>query len=385
MDKEQVDSEFEQTSQGEFAVSGILEIAPKGFGFLRSPKKDYMQKDDDVYVSPQIIDQEGIRYGVLVDGFAAQGEKGPQLTRVEKLNGLEPKKMMKMPEFSELKAINPEKKLSFETKSDVYTTRTLDLVAPVGLGQRGLIIAPPRSGKTTLLMDIGKAMVENYRDVHLIFLLVDERSEEVTEFKKSFPNAEIYASSNDMNVRAHCRIAEIAIERGKRLVEMGKDVFLLMDSITRLARAYNRLSSSSQRKGKGFQTGGISIGALEKPRRIFAAARNTREAGSLTILSTALVETNSRADEAIFQEFKGTGNMELFLNRRIAEQYIYPAVDIGKSGTRCEDILLSDHALNKTYLLRRGLSAYTSIDAMEKLLLILKKFKNNSEVLLQFN
>ena len=369
--------------QETFPIKGLLEVAYKGFGFIRSSETGYAQMDGDVYVSPYLIEQIGLRSGVILEGLFKKTERGPQLVEVLKINSISPKEALSCPRFSELKAVNPEKKLSFETTSEIYTTRVLDLITPIGRGQRGLIISPPRSGKTTLLMDLAKSIEENYKkDVHLIIVLVDERPEEVTEFKRTFPKVEIFASSNDMNPKAHCRMAEIAIERAKRLVEMGQDVFILMDSITRLARAYNRLADK-HKKGRGYQTGGLSVGAMEKPRRIFAAARNTREAGSLTILATALVKTNSKADEAIFQEFKGTGNMDLFLERKIAEQYIYPAVDIAKSGTRCENLLLSEHSLNKISILRRGLSSYQSIDAMEKLLKILKKFENNSQLLVE--
>jgi len=257
----------------------------------------------------------------------------------------------------------------------------VDIMAPVGRGQRGLIVSPPRSGKTTLLLHMAESIVEKYDEsIHLMVLLVDERPEEVTEFRRALPGVEIYASSNDDGARNHCRIAELAIERAKRLVEAGKDVFLLMDSITRLARAYNH---TMRQHGRGTGSGGITVGALEIPRRLFAAARNTRGGGSLTILATALIQTNSKADEAIFQEFKGTGNMELVLDRKIAENYLYPAVDIFKSGTRREELLLPDHMLHKIHLIRRGLSGHRPIEAMERLLFFLKKFHNNPQMLLE--
>jgi len=257
----------------------------------------------------------------------------------------------------------------------------VDIMAPVGRGQRGLIVSPPRSGKTTLLLHMAEAIREKYDEaIHLMVVLVDERPEEVTEFRRALPGAEIYASSNDEQARSHTRIAELAIERAKRLVEAGKDVFLIMDSITRLARAYN---NGMNNRGRGTGSGGITIGALEVPRRLFAAARNTRGGGSLTILATALIQTNSRADEAIYMEFKGTGNMELVLDRKIAENYIYPAVDIFKSGTRREELLLADHMLHKIHLIRRGLSGHRPVEAMERLLFFQKKFPNNPQMLLE--
>ena len=294
-------------------------------------------------------------------------------------------KARKLPHFDELKAVNPNKRIPFETTAERFTTRVLDIMSPIGRGQRGLIVSPPRSGKTTIMLHMAEAMQQKYNeDMHLMVLLVDERPEEVTEFKMSLPGAEIYASSNDSGAKNHCRVAELCIERAKRLVEAGEHVFLMMDSITRLARAYNSvMGGSKQSKGRGIQSGGIVSGALEMPRRLFAAARNTRTAGSLTIVATALVHTNSRADEAIFQEFKGTGNMELMLDRRIAEQYIYPAVDIFKSGTRREELLLPEHMLHKIHLIRRGLSGARPHEAMERLIFFLKRFHNNAQMLLE--
>ena len=294
-----------------------------------------------------------------------------------------PEEAAKLPHFDELKAINPTRRISFETTPERFTTRVVDIMAPVGRGQRGLIVSPPRSGKTTLLLHMAEAIREKYDEaIHLMVVLVDERPEEVTEFRRALPGAEIYASSNDEQPRNHTRIAEMAIERAKRLVEAGKDVFLIMDSITRLARAYNAGMSMNSR-GRGTGSGGITIGALEVPRRLFAAARNTRGGGSLTIMATALIQTNSRADEAIYMEFKGTGNMELVLDRKIAENYIYPAVDIFKSGTRREELLLADHMLHKIHLIRRGLSGHRPAEAMERLLFFLKKFPNNPQMLLE--
>lgn len=371
--------------------NGMLEIAPKGFGFLRVQEKDYEQARDDVFVPPETIRKMNLRVGQWIHGLYQEGSRGPQLVEIRTINDKTPEEAMKLPHFEELKAINPNKRISFETAPERYTTRVVDIMAPVGKGQRGLIVSPPRSGKTTLMLHMAEAIREKYEEsMHLMVVLVDERPEEVTEFKRALPEAEIYASSNDEHARNHCRLAELAIERAKRLVEAGQDVFLLMDSITRLARAYNNLGGGGAvgKKGKGrsrggIGSGGVRIGALEIPRRLFAAARNTRGGGSLTILATALIQTNSKADEAIFQEFKGTGNMELVLDRKIAENYIYPAVDIFKSGTRREELLLPEHMLHKIYLIRRGLSGHRPVEAMERLLFFLKKFPNNPQMLME--
>ncbi len=368
-------------------INGMLEIAPKGFGFLRVPEKNYEQCQQDVFVTPDLIRKHGLRAGVWVKGTYKEGPRGPQLTSIEKVNDLSLDESFRLPHFDELKAINPNRRISFETTPDRYTTRILDIVSPVGRGQRGLIVSPPRSGKTTLLLHMAEAIKEKYDEsIHLIILLIDERPEEVTEFKRMLPNAEIYASSNDDPAKSHARIAELCIERAKRLVEGGKDVLILMDSITRLARSYNNNGGGGggkQKKKRGYQSGGIVAGALEVPRRIFAAARNTRNAGSLTIIATALVQTNSRADEAIFQEFKGTGNMELVLDRRIAEQYLFPAVDIFKSATRREELIMAEHLLTKINLIRRGLKGHRPEEAIERLLFFLKRFPNNAQMLLE--
>ena len=370
-------------------INGMLEIAPKGFGFLRVPTKNFEQCKEDVFVTPDTIRKHGLRAGVWIHGNYQEGPRGPQLVSINKINDIAPEDAFKLPHFEELKAVNPNRRIAFETTPDRYTTRVLDIVAPVGRGQRGLIVSPPRSGKTTLLLHMAEAVREQYDEsIHLIILLIDERPEEVTEFRRMLPGVEIYASSNDDPAKNHARLAELCIERAKRLVEGGTDVLILMDSITRLARAYNNGSGNNNQRGKknnkrGYQSGGIVAGALEAPRRIFAAARNTRTAGSLTILATALVQTNSRADEAIFQEFKGTGNMELVLDRRIAEQYIYPAVDIFKSATRREELIMADHLLQKINLIRRGLKGHRPEEAMERLLFFLKKFPNNAQMLME--
>ncbi len=366
-------------------TNGLLEMTPKGFGFLRLPEANFEQAKEDIFISPELIRRHSLRHGQWLHGQYQASNRGPQLVEINTVNGMPPEEAAVLPHFDELKAINPNKRIAFETTPDRYTTRVVDIVAPVGRGQRGLIVSPPRSGKTTLLLHMAEAIREKYDEqIHLMVLLVDERPEEVTEFRRALPGAEIYASSNDEQARNHCRIAELAIERAKRLVEAGKDVFILMDSITRLARAYNaNMGGGREGRNRATGSGGITIGALEVPRRLFAAARNTRGGGSLTILATALIQTNSRADEAIFMEFKGTGNMELVLDRKIAENYVYPAVDIFKSGTRREELLLQEHTLHKIHLIRRGLSGHRPYEAMERLLYFVKKFPNNPQMLME--
>ena len=278
--------------------------------------------------------------------------------------------------FDQLTTIQPKQKLNLETKDGRMTTRVLDLFCPIGKGQRSLIVAPPRAGKTTILHDIAKGVEENHPECHLMVLLIDERPEEVTDFSRSVP-AEIYASSNDEEVKSHLRIAELAIERAKRLVESKKDVVLLLDSITRLSRAYNAASGKSGRT----MTGGLDVRALEKPRQIFSSARNSEEAGSLTIVATALVETGSKMDELIFQEFKGTGNMELVLDRKLVEKRTFPAIDINKSGTRKEELLIPKQDLDRIWVLRKVLSQLNSVESMEFTIDKMGTFRTNSEFL----
>lgn len=357
---------------------GILEISGKGFGFLREKSKEFRQTPDDIFVTPEIVRNFGLRDGLWIKAETQMGRRGPQLTKLLDINGRNPSEFKTMPWFEELKAINPDRRLQMETTQDLMTTRLIDMIAPIGRGQRGLIVAPPRSGKTTILQHLAEAVIQNHRNIKVMVLLVDERPEEVTELRRALPNAEIYASSNDMEVKMHCRIAQIAIERAKRLVESGEDVFMLMDSITRLARAFNNANS----KGGPTGTGGLTVRALEMPRKLFAAARNTRDAGSLTIIATALVETNSAMDDRIFEELKGTGNMELVLDRSIAEQYIYPAVDIFRSGTRREELLLPPHQWEKISIIRRGLAGHRPIEAIERMLSIMEKFPSNAQMLL---
>ena len=360
-------------------LTGLLEITAKGFGFIRVQENNWAPSTEAVYVPADIIAEHHLRPFSKIRGMAQKYERGHQIISVQEVNGLPPEQAAAAPHFDDLKAVNPTERISFETTPTRYTTRTLDLVAPVARGQRGLIVAPPRTGKTTLLMHIAEAVLEKYRDdIHLLVLLVDERPEEVTEFKRALPGAEIFASSNDSGIREHCRMAEMCITYAKRLMECGKHVLVLMDSITRLARAYNNAEKGSGRT----MSGGIDARALETPRMLFAAARNTRQAGSITILATALIETNSRMDELIFQEFKGTGNMELVLNRRIAELYIYPAVDILKSGTRREELILPPWMLEKMHLIRRALAGHKPPEAMERLLFFMRKCPGNAQMLM---
>ena len=356
---------------------GIIEISGKGFGFLRDPKRNFIQTPQDIFVTPEIVRRFALRDGMWIQGETRRGNRGPQLMRLNKINDDEPTKYQDLIAFEELTTINPNKRIKLETVPDRYTTRVMDMMTPLGMGQRGLIVAPPRTGKTTLLHHIADAVTKNHPEMKLIILLVDERPEEVTDFRRSCPTAEIMASSSDTDIKGHTRIAQLAIERSKRMVEAGKHVFILLDSITRTARAFNNATGGGGRT----MSGGIDARAMEIPRKIFAAARNTEEAGSLTIVATALIETGSRMDELIFQEFKGTGNMELVLDRKISDQRIYPAVDIFLSGTRREELLLQPWELEKINLIRRGLAGHKPGEAIERLLMFVKKFPTNAQML----
>jgi transcription termination factor Rho len=358
-------------------AEGIVEVSGKGFGFLRESKRNYAQSNNDIFVTPEVVRKHGLRDGMWIRGETRRGSRGPQLFRLTEIEGLDPDSVPPLPVFEELTTINPNKRIRMETVPERYTTRVMDLMTPVGKGQRGLIVAPPRTGKTTLLQHIADAVVKNHPEMKLIILLVDERPEEVTEIRRTVPSAELMASSNDSDIKTHTRIAQLAIERAKRLVEMGRDVFVLMDSLTRIGRAFN----NAQGGGGRTMSGGVDARALEIPRKLFAAARNTEEAGSLTIMATALIETNSRMDELIFQEFKGTGNMELVLDRKISDQRIYPAVDIFLSGTRREELLLPPEDLHKINVIRRGLAGHKPIEAIERLLFFIRKYSTNSEML----
>jgi transcription termination factor Rho len=356
---------------------GIIEISGKGFGFLRDVKRNFVQTPQDIFVTPEIVRRFQLRDGMWIYGETRRGNRGPQLIRLLKINDEEPTKYQDLRPFEELTTINPDQRIKLETVPDRFTTRIMDLMTPLGKGQRGLIVAPPRTGKTTLLHHIADAVVKNHPEMKLIILLVDERPEEVTDFRRSCPTAELMASSNDSDIKSHTRIAQLAVERAKRLVEAGKDVFILLDSITRTARAFNNALAGGGRT----MSGGIDARAMETPRKLFAAARNTEEAGSLTIVATALIETGSRMDELIFQEFKGTGNMELVLDRKISDQRVYPAVDIFLSGTRREELLLEPWELEKINLIRRGLAGHKPEEAIQRLLMFVKKFPTNRQML----
>jgi transcription termination factor Rho len=363
----------EELAEGE----GLIEISGKGFGFLRDPKRNFAQAPNDIFVTPEIVKIFHLRDGQWLKGIVRRGPRGAQLHKLLEVNGDPAESVKNLPAFDELTVVSPEPRITLETTPDRFTTRILDLMCPIGRGQRALVVAPPRTGKTTFLLHMADAVKKNHPDIHLMFLLVDERPEEVTDIRRSVPGAEVFASSNDLDVKSHTRIAQLAIERAKRLVEQKKDVFILLDSITRVGRAFNNAMTGGGRTGSG----GLDSRALEIPRRLFAAARKTEEAGSLTIVGTTLVETNSRADEVIFQEFKGTGNMELVLDRRIAEQRVYPAIDIFMSGTRREELLIPEADLHKIHIIRRGLAGYKPLEAVERLLFFMKKFPTNAQML----
>ncbi|MEI8063466.1 MAG: transcription termination factor Rho [Verrucomicrobiota bacterium] len=364
--------------QPELVAKGVLEVGEKGFGFLRNPARSYQVSPTDIYVSPDVIRRHRLRAGLEIEGRAAPPRKGsPQLVEIKTINGQPLEKYASLKKFDDLTSINPTERYVLETVPDRYTTRVMDIVAPIGKGTRGLIVAAPRTGKTTLLHHIADAILTNHPDAHTIVLLVDERPEETTDFRRSIKGGEVIASTNDQPIEDHVRTAKIAIERAKRLVEFGKDVFIVLDSITRLARAFNNYMGSTGRT----MTGGLDARAMEQPRRIFASARKAEEGGSLTIIATALVDTGSRMDELIFQEFKGTGNSELVLDRKIAEQRYWPAVEINMSGTRREELLLSASELEGVTRLRRALSGTPPLESIQKLLNGLSKLKTNKEFL----
>jgi len=358
-------------------AEGIVEVSGKGFGFLREARRNFTQSNNDIFVTPEIVRKYGLRDGMWIKGEIRRGNRGPQMYKLTELEGGDPEQLQNLPVFEELSVINPNERIKLETVPERFTTRVIDLVSPVGKGQRGLIVAPPRTGKTTLLQHIADAVVKNHPEMKLIILLVDERPEEVTEIRRTVPTAELMASSNDSDIKTHTRIAQLCIDRARRLVEMGKDVFVLMDSLTRIGRAFN----NAQGGGGRTMSGGVDARALEIPRKLFAAARNTEEAGSLTIMATALIETNSRMDELIFQEFKGTGNMEIVLDRKISDQRIYPAIDIFQSGTRREELLIPEEDLHKISVIRRGLAGHKPIEAIERLLFFIRKYPTNEQLL----
>ena len=367
--------EYKLTSEDDEYVEGILELLPDGYGFLRGD--NYLSTNKDVYVSPVQIRRFKLDTGDMIKGIKRtpkEGEKFPALIYVGEVNGEHPENAMKRKNFDDLIPIYPIEKLKLETVSNEYTMRLMDLMSPIGKGQRGMIVAPPKVGKTTILKKIANSITTNNPEVYLIVLLIDERPEEVTEMKRSIKGDVIY-STFDEQPEHHVKVAEMVIERAKRLTTQNKDVVVLLDSITRLARAYNLVIPSSGRT----LSGGFDPAALHKPKRFFGAARNTENAGSLTVLGTALIETGSRMDEVIFEEFKGTGNMEVFLDRNLSEKRIFPAIDVNKSGTRRDDLLLSKEEYETINLVRKNFSGLTTADFTERLLNKITKTKTNKE------
>jgi transcription termination factor Rho len=358
---------------------GVLEILPEGYGFLRSQDWNYLYGPDDIYVSPSQIKRFDLRTGDTILGQVRppkEGERYLALLKVENVNGDEPEKAKHRIAFDNLKPRFPENRLRLETEKGDISMRVMDLVTPVGMGQRGLITSPPKAGKTILLQKIANSITENHPNVHMIVLLIDERPEEVTDMEEHV-DAEVISSTFDEPADRHTQVAEMVLEKAKRLVEHGKDVVILLDSITRLARAYNVTVPHS---GK-ILSGGVDANALHKPKRFFGAARNIDGGGSLSIIATALIETGSRMDEVIFEEFKGTGNMELVLDRHIADKRIFPAIDLNRSSTRKEELLLTDQELNRVYLLRNFLSDMPPAEAIEFLMERMKRTKTNQEFL----
>ncbi len=358
-------------------VHGVLEMHPKGFGFLRNPARHYAAQPADPYVAAPLIKKFGLREGLLVSGPAEAAKKGagPRLAHVEYLEGEAPDKYPTR-NFDDLTPIDPHEQIVLETGTEPLTTRVMDLLAPIGKGQRGLIVAAPRTGKTILLQHIAQAVSRNHPEMHVMMLLVDERPEEVTEMRRSV-KGEVIASSSDRDSASHVRTAELVVERGKRLAEQGKQAFVLLDSLTRLARAYNKNVGTSGRT----MSGGIDIRALEVPKRLFGSARVFEEGGSLTVMGTALIETGSRMDDIIFEEFKGTGNMELVLDRRLSDRRIFPAMDITQSGTRKEERILPAEVLRRVVLLRRSLVSLNPVQAMESLIKKLAEYPSNAAFL----
>jgi transcription termination factor Rho len=373
-------------------AQGVLEMHPKGYGFLRNPARHYAPASSDAYVTGQLIDKFRLAEGLHVAGPLEpprRGMNGPRLASIETIEGANPQEFRRRG-WEELTPVDPTHWIRLETGPEPLTTRVMDLFTPIGMGQRGLIVAPPRTGKTVLLQHIAQAVLQNHPAMHVMVLLVDERPEEVTDMRRTLtgsgkadlpaggvPKCEVIASSSDRDTANHIRIAELVVERAKRLTEMGRDAFVLLDSLTRLARAYNKTAGSGRT-----MSGGMDTKAMDVPKRLFGSARAFEEGGTLTILGTALIETGSRMDEVIFQEFKGTGNMELVLNRQLAERRIFPAIDLGASGTRKEERLLSAETLEQVTLLRRSLMQLRPVEAMEGLVKQLAKTKSNAEFLM---
>ncbi len=375
-DVEEPEVTYQVNNEEDEIIEGILEVLPDGYGFLRG--ENFLSTPKDVYISPVQIRRFRLETGDLVKGISRckEGEKFPSLIFVGEVNGEHPEKAMKRKRFDELTPIYPNERLKLETKPTNYATRIIDLISPIGKGQRGQIVAPPKVGKTTLLKEIANSISENNPECELMVLLIDERPEEVTDMQRSIKGQVIYSTFDEMPEH-HVKVAEMVIERAKRLVEHGRDVVILLDSITRLTRAYNLTVPSSGRT----LSGGIDPASLHKPKKFFGAARNIEFGGSLTILATSLVETGSRMDEVIFEEFKGTGNMEVHLDRKLSEKRIFPAIDINKSGTRREDLLLSKKELETVFAIRKAMNNLPASDVTEHIIDEMVKTKNNAEFL----
>jgi len=362
---------------------GVLEVLSDGYGFLRSADYNYLPSPDDIYVSPSQIKRFSLRTGDHVSGQVRppkEGERFFALLRVEAVNGKDPEEIRGRTLFDNLTPLHPTKRLKLESAPGEYSMRIMDLLSPTGKGQRGLIVSPPKTGKTVLLQKIANSISRNHSEVKLIMLLIDERPEEVTDMQRSV-QAEVISSTFDEPPERHVQVANMVIEKAKRMVEAGDDVVILLDSITRLARAHNTTQPHSGR----ILSGGVDSNALHKPKRFFGAARNIEDGGSLTILATALIDTGSRMDEVIFEEFKGTGNLEIVLDRALSDRRVFPAFDVNRSGTRKEELLMKDDELNKVWILRKLLSNYDTIEAMDFLLDKMRGTKNNKEFLLSMN
>ena len=385
-DEEQFDTvgdsviDYKVTNEDDEIVEGILEVLPDGYGFLRGD--NYLSSPKDVYISPVQIRRFKLDTGDIIKGISRckEGEKFPSLIFVGEVNGEHPEKAAKRKRFDELIPIHPEERLKLETTTTEYAMRIIDLISPIGKGQRGMIVAPPKVGKTTLLKKIANSISVNNPEVELIVLLIDERPEEVTDMKRSIKGQVIYSTFDEMPEH-HVKVAEMVIERAKRIVEHNKDVVILLDSITRLARAYNLVMPSS---GKTL-SGGLDPAALHKPKKFFGAARNIENGGSLTILATSLIETGSRMDDVIFEEFKGTGNMEVHLDRKLSEKRIFPAIDINKSGTRREDLLLTKPEMETVFALRKALNNLPVSEVTEQIISQMTQTKNNEEFIIRMD
>ncbi len=374
----------EQTSKDGLSFSkGVLEVLPDGYGFLRSADYNYLPSPDDIYVSPSQIKKFSLRTGDFVSGQVRppkESERFFALLRVEAVNGLDPESVRERTLFDNLVPVYPTKRMQLESAPGEYSMRVMDMLSPIGKGQRGLIVSPPKSGKTVLLQKLANSITRNHPEIKLLILLIDERPEEVTDMERSV-KGEVISSTFDEPAERHVQVADMVIEKAKRMVEAKEDVVILLDSITRLARAHNIVVPHSGR----ILSGGVDSNALHKPKRFFGAARNTEDGGSLTIIATALIDTGSRMDDVIFEEFKGTGNMELVLNRDLSDRRIFPAIDVNRSGTRREDLLMKEDEIAKIWILRKILSDFSPVEAMEFLLDKMRGTKNNKEFLQNMN